>query len=110
MAKAPETLERPLPDGSAQAVTADEERKAPAGRKRRILIPLIAAAVLIGTIFLIRYLVFSAHHVTTDDAQITGDITTVAPRVKGEVIGVYVTDNQTVRKGTILVRLDPRDY
>jgi membrane fusion protein (multidrug efflux system) len=65
---------------------------------------------LIAAIFGIRYLVYAAHHVSTDDAQITGDITTIAPRVKGEVTAVYVSDNQHVHKGDKLVRLDDRDY
>ncbi|HEY5095317.1 MAG TPA: HlyD family secretion protein [Candidatus Eremiobacteraceae bacterium] len=80
------------------------------GRKRRILIPLGVIAALALLFFGIQYLVFAAHHVTTDDAQINGDITTIAPRVKGQVIAVPVKENQVVTKGTRLLVLDDRDF
>jgi membrane fusion protein (multidrug efflux system) len=79
------------------------------GRRRRIIIPAVAILVIIGAILGIRYLIYSAHHVATDDAQISGDITSVAPRVKGQVIATFVSDNQQVRKGDKLVQLDTRD-
>jgi membrane fusion protein (multidrug efflux system) len=80
------------------------------GRRRRFIIPAVVILVIVGLIFGIRYLVFASHHVTTDDAQIGGDITTVAPRVKGQVQAVYVHENQTVHKGDILLKIDPSDY
>jgi len=80
------------------------------GRKRRILIPLGIIAALVLIILGVRYLIFAAHHVTTDDAQIAGDITTIAPRVKGQVLAVPVKENQVVTKGTRLLVLDDRDY
>ncbi len=42
----------------------------------------LSLALLIGAIFGIRYLVFAAHHVSTDDAQVGGNITTISPRVR----------------------------
>ena len=81
-----------------------------AGRKRRIIIPAAIIIVLIGAIFGIRYLVFAAHHVTTDDAQINGDITTMSARVKGQVQTVFVSENQYVHKGDKLLKIDDRDY
>jgi membrane fusion protein (multidrug efflux system) len=80
------------------------------GRKRRILIPLGIVAALVLIVLGIRYLIYAAHHVSTDDAQIAGDITTIAPRVKGQVIAVPVKENQVVSKGTRLLVLDDRDY
>jgi membrane fusion protein, multidrug efflux system len=80
------------------------------GRRRRIVIPIVAVVALIGIVFGIRYLVYAINHVSTDDAQIGGDITTVAPKVKGQVLDVYVRENQVVRKGDLLVQIDPSDY
>jgi membrane fusion protein (multidrug efflux system) len=48
--------------------------------------------------------------VSTDDAQIDAHVNPVAPRVGGTVLAVLVADNQQVEKGTLLVRIDPRDY
>ena len=47
---------------------------------------------------------------TTDDAYIGGNITSIAPHVSGFIAQVLVTDNQRVRAGQLLVRLDSRDY
>jgi membrane fusion protein (multidrug efflux system) len=49
-------------------------------------------------------------HESTDDAFITADIVPIAPKVEGQLISVYVEDNQKVRQGDPLVRIDPRDY
>jgi len=48
--------------------------------------------------------------VITDDAQVDGYITTVAPRVSGDVVKLWVDDNQEIRAGDPLVDIDPRDY
>src|SRR3546814_9331952 len=46
----------------------------------------------------------------TDNAYIRGDVTSLAPKVAGYVIAVEVKDNQVVRAGDILFRIDDRDY
>jgi membrane fusion protein (multidrug efflux system) len=47
---------------------------------------------------------------STDDAYTDGRAMSVAPRVSGAVISLEVVDNQFVRKGDPLVRIDPRQY
>ena len=47
---------------------------------------------------------------STDDAYVGGDVTVIAPRVSGLIAEVAVTDNQAVRAGDLLVKLDDRDY
>jgi membrane fusion protein, multidrug efflux system len=47
---------------------------------------------------------------TTDDAYIGGDVTVIAPKVAGFIADLAVTDNQAVRAGDLLVKLDDRDY
>jgi membrane fusion protein (multidrug efflux system) len=46
---------------------------------------------------------------STDDAQVEADAVTVATRVGGMVLSVRVTDNQRVKKGDVLVEIDPAD-
>ena len=50
------------------------------------------------------------NRLTTDDAQVDGYITTVSPRVSGNVVELRVKDNQEVQAGDPLVDIDPRDY
>src|SRR5207253_85252 len=46
----------------------------------------------------------------TDDAFIEARVIHISPKVGGQVVEVNVTDNQRVRPGDVLVRIDPRDY
>jgi membrane fusion protein, multidrug efflux system len=75
-------------------------------RAKWFVLLLIIVAVAAG-IALWRY--YSARE-TTDDAQVDAHIAPVSARVGGTVIAVDVNDNQLVKAGTVLVRLDPRDY
>jgi len=47
---------------------------------------------------------------TTDDAYVGGNVTPVAPHVSGFIDQVLVTDNQLVKAGQVLIRIDARDY
>ena len=47
---------------------------------------------------------------STDDAYVGGDITVIAPKVAGFIERVGVTDNQSVKAGDLLVKLDDKDY
>ncbi|MBB3660282.1 membrane fusion protein (multidrug efflux system) [Rhizobium sp. BK650] len=47
---------------------------------------------------------------STDDAYVKADYTTVAPKVAGYIKEVLVNDNDTVKAGQVLARIDDRDY
>lgn len=47
---------------------------------------------------------------STDNAYVRGDVTSLAPKVAGYVTAVEVEDNQSVRAGDVLFRIDERDY
>ncbi|WP_437441274.1 HlyD family secretion protein [Sphingomonas morindae] len=47
---------------------------------------------------------------STDDAYVRADATTVAPRVPGQIVSLLIDDNQMVRAGQLLARIDDRDY
>ncbi len=48
--------------------------------------------------------------VSSDDAQVDAHIMAIAPKIPGNVLAVLVLDNQPVKAGDVLVRIDPRDY
>jgi membrane fusion protein, multidrug efflux system len=50
------------------------------------------------------------NRVSSDDANVDGHITAIAPKIPGNVVEVAVLDNQQVKAGQVLVRIDPRDY
>nr|WP_153437748.1 HlyD family secretion protein [Sinorhizobium terangae] len=47
---------------------------------------------------------------STDNAYVRGDVTSLAPKIAGYVTAVEVKDNQAVRTGDVLFRIDDRDY
>jgi membrane fusion protein, multidrug efflux system len=64
--------------------------------------------VLLATV--IGLFLYYRNRESTDDAQVDGHITQISSKVYGRVADVLVTDNQQVKAGEILVKLDPRDF
>jgi membrane fusion protein (multidrug efflux system) len=85
------------------------KRPADPKRSRRPLIIVGIGALLVGIAALF---IWFAHRnqTSTDDAYTDGNVVTMAPQVSGYVVGLYIDDNVHVRKGDLLVRIDPRDY
>jgi membrane fusion protein (multidrug efflux system) len=90
-------------EGNGSDSTARSSRK-----KRALGIFLVAslATVAIGAF----YWWWRQTHIATDDAFVEGRIHPVAARIQGTVVEVLVRDNQQVRKGEPLLRIDPEPY
>jgi membrane fusion protein (multidrug efflux system) len=88
-----------------------EAPEAKAGPSRRIVLLGIGAVLLIvGAIWGVRWWTVGRFMESTDDAYLQADSVTIAPKVSGYVAEVYVVDNQAVKAGDPLVRLDRRQY
>src|SRR5579872_2920772 len=96
-----------------EAAPPQEERatdRKPSGlRNPRVRRALLIGAVIVAIIAILLWLHYRNRE-STDDAQVNAHIIPIAPRISGSVIDVLVKDNQTVKKGQVLVRLDPRDF
>src|SRR6478736_259146 len=72
------------------------------------------ALIIIGALLLVFVIIPRAFHawhtVSTDDAYVNSYVTFVAPRVPGQVLRVLVDDNNRVKKGDVLVELDPEPF
>ena len=90
--------------------TAVAEPLEPAKKRNPLVYLVLAVVLLVGAFFGYRRYEFSKAHESTDDAQVEGDVYPVLPRVSGPVLKVFVTDNQTVKKGDTLVTIDRSDY
>lgn len=93
-----------------------EDEPAPPPRRQRLpsrrvlalgVLGLVLLAGLAYGIYLWRYW---RVHVSTNDAYIAGHISPVSTRISGTVLQVLVNDNQDMKAGDPLARLDPRDY
>ncbi|MBR8058413.1 HlyD family secretion protein [Burkholderia dolosa] len=80
------------------------------GSKRRIVLVVVAVAALGGAIWLARWWTVGRFIESTNDAYLQADSMTAAPKIAGYVTDVYVRDNQAVKAGDPLVRLDVRQY
>jgi membrane fusion protein, multidrug efflux system len=87
----------------------DEKKKD--GNKRSYLFVWIFAAiavvVLIGV--LAYHLLVGRYHVTTKDAYVNGDLIRLQPQVTGTVTLISADQTQPVRRGQLLVQIDPHD-
>ncbi len=93
-------------DNSEDIVEIEDTR--PEYMKKRVIVPSVTAIVfLICGIF---YAVHTVYYKSTDDAFIEGHVITVAPRVSGPVMKLNIDDNQEVKKGDLLLEIDPNDY
>ena len=81
------------------------------GGGRKILTRVIFLAVLVlVAIGAFIYWWTGRNYIDTDDAYTDGRAVTVAPRVSGQVVALDVNDNEFLKKGQVIVQLDPRDY
>jgi len=86
-------------------------RKKPADpRRKRAIRFIILALVVVGIIIAIPIYAYYSVRESTDDAQVDGHVVPISPRIAGTILAVLVNDNQQVKAGQELVRLDPADY
>src|SRR5580698_6556229 len=77
------------------------------GPGRKLLLAVVVLAFLAWLArFIYGWVVFEA----TDDAYVAGHVHQVSPQLDGTVKEVLVRDNQTVKAGDILVRLDSLEF
>ncbi|HWA58975.1 MAG TPA: HlyD family secretion protein [Gemmatimonadales bacterium] len=102
------TMESPRREAPRPSVAAPG---APAPARARRPLPLIILGVIVTVVAVvgIRKFIFAQSHVETDNAQVDGHITPVAPKVQAFVAQVRVEENQHVNAGDTLVVLDDRD-
>jgi membrane fusion protein (multidrug efflux system) len=114
-----DTLEAPkMPDVPAD-VPSDVSPSARTERRTRPawIFPLLRVIFVVAAGYLAWYVaghwnrwVGLARYESTDDAYMAGDVTPLSAKVSGYVANVPVGDYQTVRKGDLIVEIDPADY
>lgn len=108
----PETLEAGKPVRVAEAV-APAVAGQPARRRTGRAVLLGASALLLiaaGAYYGHDYWTVGRFHVSTDDAYVKADSSTIAPKVSGYISEVLVGDNEAVKIGQPLARIDDRDF
>jgi membrane fusion protein (multidrug efflux system) len=96
--RVPVTLEEPFPPEPPKGL------KSPKVQRLLMLGAIVVLAVAAGLFLYYR------NRESTDDAQVDGHITPIAAKISGRVAEVLVHDNEPVKAGQVLVKIDPRDY
>jgi membrane fusion protein, multidrug efflux system len=101
----PAPLDKPL---ASEVPPKPAARPTPGRRCWPIVLCILLAALLL--LIGIPQLLHALNTVSTDDAYVNGYVTFVAPRISGQVARVLVDDNNRVKKGHVLVELDPEPF
>ncbi len=76
----------------------------------KVLVAFAMALLMVGIGILIKHLLFTSQHVTTNDAQVDQYVTPVASRISGFVKAVRFEENQYVHQGDTLLIIDASEY
>jgi membrane fusion protein (multidrug efflux system) len=104
MSATPRLVEK---EASPPGPSPEELQRRSRGRRGAVLVGTVTVAVLAG---LGGYLLLTRGQEATDNAQVQADLVPLNARVGGPVLRVAVEDNAHVKKGDMLVEIDPREY
>jgi membrane fusion protein, multidrug efflux system len=107
--------QEPRPRGKREEPVLDHERRGETGRRsllRRHPVAFALGFLVLTALLPAGYLYwdYADHFETTDDAYIAARQFAIAPEVSGDITAVPVTDNEHVKTGDVIARIDDRIY
>ena len=106
-AEAPPSPGRPA---AAPAATAASEPAKKSGKKRLVLMGVIALLALAAAAYAGYYLLVGRFYISTDDAYVRANNSMLGARVSAHIAAILPGDNTLVQKGDVIFRLDEGDY
>jgi membrane fusion protein (multidrug efflux system) len=101
---------QPSPPSAAPAPAAAPEQAAKGGGRRKILLGVVSLVALAAAAYGVNYYLVGRYTVTTDDAYVRANNTTLGARVAGHINALAVADNAKVHAGDVIIRIDDGDY
>ena len=97
---------------TATKETLRSERILPRKRRRKIIVRIVVIFAILCILAAGSYYAWNyfGSYESTDDAQVDGHINAISARINGYVTEVPVDDEQVVKAGDVLVRIDPKDF
>jgi membrane fusion protein, multidrug efflux system len=106
-----ETPDRPATDAPSGAPAVAPSPAAPkSGKRKPVLIGIAALLALAVASYGVHYFLVGRFFVSTDDAYVRANNTTLGARVAGHVAAILPGDNVVVRTGDVIFRIDDGDY
>jgi membrane fusion protein, multidrug efflux system len=99
--------DRPTAVGQVIGSSATNRKPKRPARRRLLILCAVGALILAGATF---WFIYNAGYETTDDATIEAHVIQVSPKISAHVKAVHFDDNYQVKRGDLLIELDPRDY
>ena len=103
------SVQRPAPGQGAPAAVAPEPGKSKS-RKKPVILAVLAAALAFGAYEGHGWWTDGRFMVSTEDAYVQADITILSAKVSGYVDSVAVSNNQSVKAGDLIAKIDEGDY
>ncbi len=105
-AEAPDRPATDKPAGAPAAASAPPK----SGKRKLVLIGIGAVLALAAASYGVHYMLVGRFLVSTDDAYVRANNTTLGARVSGHIAAVLPGDNAVVRTGEVIFRIDDGDY
>ncbi|EPR23316.1 HlyD family secretion protein [Agrobacterium radiobacter] len=99
-----------IQDEPSAATSVANDGKGKRAIKRGVLSLVLLAGFAYSAEYGHQYWTVGRFTETTDNAYVKADFTAIAPKVSGYIREVLVQDNETVKQGQILARIDDRDF
>ena len=105
------SIEKPAIDKPASAPAAPAVSAAPkSGKRKLVLMGIVTLLALAAASYGVHYILVGRFYVSTDDAYVRANNTTLGARVSGHIAAILPADNTVVRTGDVIFRIDDGDY
>ncbi len=98
------------PEPLAIEAAAAQPARSTDGSRARLRNPLLLAGLVVLLVAGLLFYLNGGRYETTDDAFLLAGEAAVASNVSGQVVAIEVRENQAVRSGQVLFRIDPRPF
>ena len=94
----------------AGATAAADPAAPKSGKRKLVLMGVVALLALAAASYAVHYVLVGRFYVSTDDAYVRANNTTLGARVSGHIAAILPGDNVVVRTGDVIFRIDDGDY
>ncbi|MDO8400946.1 MAG: HlyD family secretion protein [Bradyrhizobium sp.] len=100
----------PAIDKPAAAPAAADPAAPKSGKRKLVLMGVVALLALAAASYAVHYVLVGRFYISTDDAYVRANNSTLGARVSGHIASILPGDNAVVHTGDVIFRIDDGDY